>query len=156
MPSAARSPAIGALDDLLWATAYQIASMLKVAVGSAAAGQGGRRLEVASGYPPEDRLDDADMAAARWSWEHNRPAGRGADTLPGGKRLFLPLRTGSGPVGVLGIDRDAPGPLLTPDERRLLDALATRRRSPSSGSRWPRGSTRRACWPRPSGCARRC
>jgi len=27
-------------------------------------------------------------------------------------------------VGVLGIDRDAPGPLLTPDERRLLDALA--------------------------------
>jgi len=63
------------------------------------------------------------MGAARWSWEHNRAAGRGADTLPGGKRLFLPLRTGSGPVGVLGIDRDAPGPLLTPDERRLLDAL---------------------------------
>jgi len=35
----------------------------------------------------------------------------------------LPLRTGSGPVGVLGIDRDTPGPLLTPDGRRLLDAL---------------------------------
>ena len=52
------------------------------------------------------------------------PAGRGADTLPGAKRLFLPLRTGRGPVGVIGIDRDRPGPLLTPDERRLLDALA--------------------------------
>ena len=52
-----------------------------------------------------------------------RPASRGADTLPGGKRLFLPLRTGSGLVGVLGIDREAPGPLLTPDGRRLLDAL---------------------------------
>jgi two-component system, OmpR family, sensor histidine kinase KdpD len=84
----------------------------------------GEGLEVASGYPPEDRLDNADMAAARWTWEHNRPAGRGADTLPGGKRLFLPLRTGSGSVGVIGIDRDTPGPLLTPDERRLLDALA--------------------------------
>ena len=83
----------------------------------------GEGLEVASGYPPEDQLDDADMGAARWTWEHNRAAGRGADTLPGGKRLFLPLRTGSGPVGVLGIDRDMPGPLLTPDERRLLDAL---------------------------------
>jgi two-component system sensor histidine kinase KdpD len=69
-------------------------------------------------------LDEADMAAARWSWEHNRAAGRGSDTLPGGRWLFLPLRTGSGPVGVIGIDRDAPGPLLTPDERRLLDALA--------------------------------
>jgi two-component system, OmpR family, sensor histidine kinase KdpD len=114
---------IGALDDLLWATAFQIASMLKVRTVLLMPAREGEGLEVASGYPPEDQLDNADMAAARWTWEHNRPAGRGADTLPGGKRLFLPLRTGSGPVGVLGIDSDAPGPLLTPDERRLLDAL---------------------------------
>src|SRR5271166_5080575 len=114
---------IGALDDLLWATAYQIASMLNVRTVLLMPVNDGEGLEVASGYPPEDQLDDADMAAARWTWEHNRAAGRGADTLPGGKRLFLPLRTGSGPVGVIGIDRDASGPLLTPDERRLLDAL---------------------------------
>jgi two-component system, OmpR family, sensor histidine kinase KdpD len=114
---------IGALDDLLWATAYQITSMLNVRTVLLMPVKDGEGLEVASGYPPEDQLDDADMAAARWSWEHNRSAGRGADTLPGGKRLFLPLRTGSGPVGVIGIDRDTPGPLLTPEERRLLDAL---------------------------------
>jgi two-component system, OmpR family, sensor histidine kinase KdpD len=114
---------IGGLDDLLWATAYQISSMLNVRTVLLMPVEDGDGIEVASGYPPEDRLDDADMAAARWTWEHNRPAGRGADTLPGGKRLFLPLRTGSGPVGVIGIDRDAAGPLLTPDERRLLDAL---------------------------------
>ena len=114
---------IGDLDDLLWATAYQISSMLKVRTVLLMPAKEGDGLDVASGYPPEDQLDSADMAAARWTWEHNRPAGRGADTLPGGKRLFLPLRTESGPVGVLGIDRDVPGPLLTPDERRLLDAL---------------------------------
>src|SRR5438128_152278 len=114
---------IGALDDLLWATAYQISSMLNVRTVLLMPLKEGEGLEVASGYPPEDQLDGADMAAARWTWEHNRPAGRGADTLPGGKRLFLPLRTESGRVGVLGIDRDTPGPLLTPDERRLLDAL---------------------------------
>ena len=114
---------IGALDDLLWATAYQVSSMLKVRTVLLLPAEYGEGLEVASGYPPEDRLDDADMAAARWTWEHNRSAGRGADTLPGGKRLFLPLRTGSGPVGVIGIDRDTSGPLFTPDERRLLDAL---------------------------------
>ena len=114
---------IGALDDLLWATAYQISSMLNVRTVLLMPLKDGEGLEVASGYPPEDQLDDADMAAARWTWEHNRAAGRGADTLPGGKRLFLPLRTGSGPVGVIGIDRDTAGPLLTPDERRLLDAL---------------------------------
>src|SRR5262252_2089442 len=115
--------AIGALDDLLWATAFQISSMLNVRTVLLLPAKDGEGLDVVSGYPPEDHLDDADIAAARWTWEHNRAAGRGADTLPGGKRLFLPLRTGSGSVGVIGIDRDAPGPLLTPDERRLLDAL---------------------------------
>jgi len=115
---------IGTLDDLLWATAYQISSMLKLHTVMLLPDKEGGSLTIASGYPPEDLLDNADMAAARWCWEHNRAAGRGADTLPGGKWLFLPLRTGSGPVGVIGIDRDEPGPLLTPDERRLLDALA--------------------------------
>ncbi|HVH74394.1 MAG TPA: sensor histidine kinase KdpD [Stellaceae bacterium] len=115
---------IGTLDDLLWATAYQVSSMLKLSTVLLLPEQEGGRLGVASAYPPEDRLDEADMAAARWCWDHNHPTGRGSDTLPGGKWLFLPLRTGSGTVGVIGIERDAPGALLTPDERRLLDALA--------------------------------
>jgi two-component system, OmpR family, sensor histidine kinase KdpD len=113
---------IGKLDDLLWATVYQIALMLSVRVVVLL--PEGEGIAVRAGYPPEDELDEADLAAARWAWEHNRPAGRGADTLPGARRLFLPLRTGRGLVGVLGIDRDRPGPLLTPDGRRLLDALA--------------------------------
>ena len=82
------------------------------------------RLRCGPAYPPEDTLDDADLAAAKWAWENNQPAGRGADTLPGAKRLFLPMRTGRGPVGVVGLDSDRPGPLLTPDQRRLFDALA--------------------------------
>jgi two-component system sensor histidine kinase KdpD len=69
-------------------------------------------------------LDDADLAAAKWSWERNRTAGRGSDTLPGAKRLFMPMNTGRGAVGVVGIDSDEPGPILTPDQHRLLDALA--------------------------------
>jgi two-component system sensor histidine kinase KdpD len=68
-------------------------------------------------------LDDADLAAAKWAWQNDRPAGRGSDTLPGAKRLFLPMRTGRGAVGVVGIDSDKAGPMLTPDDRRLLDAL---------------------------------
>jgi two-component system sensor histidine kinase KdpD len=80
-------------------------------------------LTVKAGYPPEDQLDKADLAAANWAWDNDRPAGRGSDTLPGAKRLFLPMRTGRGPIGVIGIDDDRTGPLLTPDQRRLLDAL---------------------------------
>ncbi|PAY03674.1 two-component sensor histidine kinase [Bradyrhizobium sp. UFLA03-84] len=109
------------LDDVLWATAYQIALMLKVRVVLLLP-EGGM-LTVKSGYPPEDQLDQADLAAANWAWGNDRPAGRGSDTLPGGKRLFLPMRTGRGPIGVIGIDDDRTGPLLTPDQRRLLDAL---------------------------------
>ncbi|VIO78295.1 Sensor protein KdpD [Bradyrhizobium ivorense] len=109
------------LDDVLWATAYQIALMLKVRVVLLLPEDG--VLTVKSGYPPEDQLDQADLAAANWAWGNDRPAGRGSDTLPGGKRLFLPMRTGRGPIGVIGVDDDRTGPLLTPDQRRLLDAL---------------------------------
>lgn len=110
------------LDDVLWATAHQIALMLKVRVVLLLPGEAG--LTVQAGYPPEDVLDEADLAAAKWTWESNRAAGRGADTLPGAKRLFLPMQTARGPAGVIGIDRDEPGPMLTPDQSRLLNALA--------------------------------
>ena len=110
------------LDDLLWATAYQIALMLKVRVVLLL--PEGETVSVRAGYPPEDVLDEADLAAAKWCWQNNRPAGRGADTLPGAKWLFLPMRTGRGSVGVVGLDSDRQGPLLTPDQRRLLDALS--------------------------------
>ena len=109
------------LDDVLWATAYQTALMLKVRVVLLLPEDG--VLTVKAGYPPEDELDKADLAAANWAWSNDRPAGRGSDTLPGAKRLFLPMRTGRGPIGVIGIDDDKTGPLLTPDQRRLLDAL---------------------------------
>ena len=112
---------IGTLDDVLWATAYQIALMLKVRVVLLLPENGS--IAVKAGYPPEDTLGEADLAAAKWAWQSDRPAGRGSENLPGAKRLFLPMRTGRGAVGVVGIDTDKPGPILTPDERRLLDAL---------------------------------
>ena len=82
------------LDDVLWATAYQTALMLKVRVVLLLPEEG--VLTVKAGYPPEDQLDKADLAAANWAWGNDRPAGRGSDTLPGAKRLFLPMRTGRG------------------------------------------------------------
>ncbi|HWE76830.1 MAG TPA: sensor histidine kinase KdpD [Stellaceae bacterium] len=112
---------VATLDDLLWATTYQIASMLKL--HAVVLMPEGTSLAVKAAYPPEDHLDGADLAAAKWSWANNHPAGRGSDTLPGARRLFLPLRTGRGAVGVLGLDRELPGLMLSPDARRLLDAL---------------------------------
>src|SRR5580698_314169 len=89
----------GTLDDVLWATAYQTALMLQVRVVLLLPSNGS--IAVKAGYPPEDTLDDSDVAAAKWTWENDRAAGRGSDTLPGAKRLFLPMHTGRGAIGVI-------------------------------------------------------
>src|SRR6185437_3849855 len=73
------------LDDLLWAAAFQFAQMLHTRVVILL--PEGESVAVRAGYPPEDTLDEADVAAAIWVWQHGSPAGRGADTLPGAKRL---------------------------------------------------------------------
>jgi two-component system sensor histidine kinase KdpD len=112
----------GTLDDVLWATAHQIAAMLKVRVVLLLPDKGS--IAVKGGFPPEDRLDEADLAAAKWAWEQNRPAGRDSDALPGARLLFLPMRTGRGLIGIVGICRDEEAPLLRAEQRRLFDALA--------------------------------
>ena len=111
----------GTLDDVLWATAYQTALMLNVRVVLLLP-EGGD-IVVKAGYPPEDQLGDADLAAARWAWQNDGPAGRGAEVLSDAKQLFIPLRTGRGVIGVVGIDSDRDDPLPSPAERRLLEAL---------------------------------
>jgi len=119
---------IASLDDLLWATAYQVAHMLGLHVVLLM--PEGEELAVRAGYPPEDMLEEGDLAAANWTFQHGQEAGRGADTLPGARRLFLPMRTGRGIVGVIGLDDgkatdiEQKAQLLVPDQRRLLDTLA--------------------------------
>jgi two-component system sensor histidine kinase KdpD len=112
---------VGTLDDVLWAAAHQAALMLKVRVVLLLPEAGS--LVVKTGYPPEDQIDSADLAAAKWAWENDQEAGRGSDTLPGARRLFVPMRTARSRIGIVGIDSDKPGVFLSPDERRLLDSL---------------------------------
>jgi two-component system sensor histidine kinase KdpD len=118
---------IASLDDLLWATAYQVAHMLGLHVVLLMPFKnegGGEDLAVRAGYPPEDTLEDSDLAAAKWALQHGSAAGRGADTLPGARRLFLPMRTARGIVAIIGLDSARDGALLTPDQKRLLDSLS--------------------------------
>ncbi len=145
----------GTLDDVLWATAYQIASMLKVRVVLLLPENGSIALK--AGYPPEDTLDEADLAAAKWAWEKNRPAGRDSDALPGAKWLFLPMRTGRGAIGILGISTGRAGRAAA---RRAAPAAGCADRPGRAGDR-ARASRRghrprQARSPRPIGCARRC
>jgi len=111
----------GTLDDVLWAIAHQTALMLNVRVVLLLPENG--VLAVKGGYPPEDQLDAADLAAAQWAWQHADQAGHGSNIRTEAKRLFLPMRTGRGAIGVVGIDSDRDDPLPTAAERRLLEAL---------------------------------
>ncbi len=109
-------------DDILLAAAHQLFAMLRLETLFLLPDAGGS-LAVRVAWPPEDRIDEADLAAAKWSWDHNQPAGRGSDNLPGARRLFLPLRSARAPIGVLGLHREGSGPPLAANERRLVDAL---------------------------------
>ncbi len=110
------------LDDLLWAIAFQFANMLHVRVIILL--PDGAALRVRAGYPPEDRLDPIELRAAEQVWNSANTEDQDRGTAPHSKHLFLPMRTGRGPVGIVGIESDETSALLTDEQRRLFDSLA--------------------------------
>ena len=110
------------LDEVLRAIVTQVAHILgaNVVVLLPEADQ----LVLKGGHPADVQLTAAERATATWAWQHHQPAGRGTDTLPGGEWCYLPLRTAQGTVGVLGLQFETPEAVLSPDQRRLLEALA--------------------------------
>jgi two-component system sensor histidine kinase KdpD len=68
-------------------------------------------------------LDAADYATASWVFENARRAGRHTATLPEASAQYLPLRTPSRTVGVLGIRMRGPS-ALTYEQELLLETFA--------------------------------
>ncbi len=111
------------LDTLAVVTAAQIAKMLDVDVMLLMPNVTSGALTKTASVPIDSTLDAADLAAATWCGDHRQPTGRGTDTLPGTRHLFLPLPSGLGKASVIGVSRAVPGFDPSPAERRLLDAL---------------------------------
>ena len=115
------------LYDLLWTVATHLARLLNaevVILMPEKTSDGNGKLEASAAFPPGTELSEADLAAARWSWDADQPTGKGTDTLPGGRWLFVPIRTSRSEIGVIGVlslKEGAGG--LTAAERRLLDAV---------------------------------
>ena len=133
---------IGNMDDLLWAVAHQIALMLKAHVVLLL--PDGDDLIVRTGYPPEDELDEADLAAAKWSWSRGQvggpllrhAAGRQAPVPAAAHGARAGRRHGARPAAMRArCCRRTSGACWT--------RWPTRPRSRSSASRWPPASTRR-------------
>lgn len=121
-----RVAAATGVDDVLWAVCHHVSATLgEVRSLVLMPGTGdNRRLRIVAGYPPEDRMSDADWAAAEWSWQHGSIADASPGTPSGSGYLFIPLKTGRGPVALIGIAFGAGGQNPSSDQRRLLDAVA--------------------------------
>lgn len=102
-------------------------------VNSVVLREDGDQLTMLAGWPSVPTLEILDVAAARWTLEHDQQAGRGSPVLGASEWVFLPLRAGGEALGVLGLGRtDARDPVpadLRPLLESLLDqaALALRR-----------------------------
>ena len=83
-----------------------------------------RQLHAAPGSS-ERSVPQQELAVARWVLENDRAAGRGTNTLPAGEWLFLPLRAGTGTVGVVGIHAAESDTVQAPDRRHLLEVFAS-------------------------------
>jgi two-component system, OmpR family, sensor histidine kinase KdpD len=73
---------------------------------------------------PDPLLLDADASIAQWVLDHGRPAGLGADALPGAAAAYLPLSGSKGPLGVLAVLPENPRRVLLPEQRHLLETFA--------------------------------
>ncbi|MGQ0585084.1 MAG: DUF4118 domain-containing protein [Reyranella sp.] len=109
------------LDDLLWIVVTHLARLLKAEVVILMPEQ--QKLATRAAFPPDSELNEADLAAARWSWDADRAAGRGTDTLPGGRWLFVPIRTSRSVVAIIGVLPQKQDHTLSAGERRLLEAV---------------------------------
>ena len=73
---------------------------------------------------PELTIPNNEMAAARWSFQHGKPAGMGTGMLTSASIRYQPLKTTHGTVGVLGIKPTNADRFLTRDQIRTLEAFA--------------------------------
>jgi two-component system sensor histidine kinase KdpD len=78
---------------------------------------------LAAAFPPEDRMEQIEKAAAQWAMDNDQPAGRGSSTLTASDWLFHPLRTQRGVLGVLGLAREDASEPLRADQAPLLLSL---------------------------------
>jgi two-component system sensor histidine kinase KdpD len=113
------------LYDLLWIVVTHLARLLnaEVVILMPEKDSGDGKLTPRAAFPPDSEFSDADLAAARWSWDADHPTGRGTDTLPGGRWLFVPISTSRSGVGVIGVLPLKAGHELSASERRLLEAV---------------------------------
>jgi two-component system sensor histidine kinase KdpD len=68
--------------------------------------------------------DEKERGVVEWVWSHDKAAGRGTDTLPSARALYMPLRGAQGAVGVIGVLPSVADRLDDVEQRALVDVFA--------------------------------
>jgi two-component system sensor histidine kinase KdpD len=118
----ARLVTADSIEDVGQITADAVASQLRASV-VVLSGEGGRLLPIGDAPEPV-LLAPNEEAAAQWTFDRGTATGRGADTLPGGRWLFVPIPGETGRSGVIGLNLFENTPRLDPEARRLLELIA--------------------------------
>jgi two-component system, OmpR family, sensor histidine kinase KdpD len=69
------------------------------------------------------KLDDSERQAARWAFDHGVRSGWGTSAFGEAQRSYLPLRTGRGTFGVIGLRGQGVEMTLSAGQQRLLDTF---------------------------------
>jgi two-component system sensor histidine kinase KdpD len=108
-------------EELMQAVCAEIARLLDVRTTMLVASPDGPELRAA--FPPEDRLETMERAAAGWALDRGMPAGRGSDTLTASDWLFYPLKTSERTIAAIGLARDDARDTVRSDQIPLLMSL---------------------------------
>jgi two-component system sensor histidine kinase KdpD len=108
-------------EELMQAVCAEIARLLDVRTTMLTMSPDGPQLRAA--YPPEDRFETMERAAAQWTLERGMPAGRGSDTLTASDWLFYPLKTSERTIAAIGLARDDARDTVRSDQIPLLMSL---------------------------------
>jgi two-component system sensor histidine kinase KdpD len=68
-------------------------------------------------------LDDTERQAAEWAFDHGLKSGRGTSAFAEARLSYLPLRTGQGTFGVLGLLGQGVDRTLSAEQQRLLETF---------------------------------
>jgi two-component system, OmpR family, sensor histidine kinase KdpD len=68
-------------------------------------------------------VDQKEQGVARWVFDNRQSAGRGTDTLPGAKALYLPMIASAGVVGVVGVLPENTEKLFDPEDIHFLESF---------------------------------
>ena len=82
------------------------------------------RLEAPASAGDEATFRAPDLSIAQWVFDHGRPAGLGADALPGAPAIYLPLTGSERTLGVLAVLPSNRRRVLLPEQRHLLETFA--------------------------------